>query len=99
MDLPQILPFINGSDLAPCGKVAGDNQTEILIEMRFHLADPLAYDACGSNYEDALDQPADLEFAQHQPGLNGLAQTYFIGQQIANALARHSTRQCVNLMG
>jgi hypothetical protein len=52
-----------------------------------HLADPLARESRGRDDEDALGEAADLQLAQDEPRLDGLAEADLVGEQVAHAIA------------
>ena len=67
--------------------------------MGSHLTHPLRDQARGCDNEDALDEPTDLEFSQHEPGFDSLAEPHFVSEQIPDAVTRHGPRQGVDLVG
>ena len=63
-----------------------------------HFGLPLAHQSLGRHHEDALHPATLFLFAQHHAGLDGLAETHLIGQQVANAVAAHRAVQRVELV-
>ena len=72
---------------------------EVLAEVGAHLADPLCDKARRRYNQDALGKPSDLEFAEDEPSLNGLAKSHLIGQQVADPVARNRPRKSSDLVG
>ena len=66
--------------------------------MRLHFLNPLRHQTLRRNHKDPLDQSTELQFPEDQPRLDGLAQTNLIGQQVANPIFAHCTRESVELV-
>jgi hypothetical protein len=62
------------------------DELQLLAEVQAHLGLPLAHQPLGRHHQHALGHAAQLQFAQDQPGLDGLAQAHLVGQQVANAV-------------
>ena len=59
---------------------------ELLVEVHHHLGNPLSDQSLRCDDQRALDQPAELESPQDEPGLDGLAQTDLVRQEIAHPI-------------
>ena len=64
VELPQVALIVDARELAPSGKVSGNDRPEILVEVRTHFGYPLRDEARWRDHEYALGQAAQLEFAQ-----------------------------------
>ena len=96
---PEVLGFIEAGELASRCEAARDHEVELLVEVRPHLLDPLGHQPGGSYNKRALHKPPNLEFAKDEPGLDRLAEANLVGEQIADPVSRHRTRQRIDLMG
>ena len=100
MHAPQVL-FLARAAAAPLpeGRQLGRlDELELLAEVQAHFGLPLAYQPLGRHHQDALHSATQLQFAQHQAGLDGFAQTHFIGQQVADAVAADGAVQRIELV-
>ena len=66
--------------------------------MALHFRHPLSGEPLGRHHQGAPDETAQFQFAHDQTGLDGLAETYLIGQEIANAIAGNGARQRMELV-
>ena len=66
--------------------------------MGLHFRHPLGSDAFGRDDQDSPNQPAQLELAHDQTGLDGLAETHLVGQQIAHTVSGDGPGQGVDLV-
>ena len=100
MHAPQVL-FLARAATAPLpeGRQLGRlDELELLTKVQTHFRLPLAHQPLGRHHQDALHPATQFQFAQHQAGLDGLAETYLIGQQVANAVAADGTVQRIELV-
>ena len=81
-----------------CADVVTQNGLELFVEVGLHFRYPLGGDIFGRDDQGSAHQPAQLEFAHDQPGLNGLAETHLVGQQVTHTVARDGAGQGVNLV-
>ena len=65
------------------GAVVGGGRREAELVAQFFL--PLVHQRRHSEHEEPLHHAARQQFFEHQAGLDGLAQTHFVGQQSAPA--------------
>jgi len=97
---PQVL-FLARAAAAPLpeGRQLGRlDELELLAEVQAHFCLPLAHKPLGRHYQDALHPATQLQLAQHQAGLDGLAEAHLIGQQVADTVAADGAIQCVKLV-
>ena len=100
MHAPQVL-FLARAAAAPLpeGRQLGRlDELELLAEVQAHFGLPLAHQSLGRHHQDALHPATQFQFAQHQAGLDGLAQAHLIGQQVANAVAADGAVQRIELV-
>ena len=74
------------------------HELELLVEVGLHFRHPLGSDSLRRDNQCPTHQPAQLEFAHDQTGLDGLAETHLVGQQVAHAVAGDGTGQGVDLV-
>ena len=80
-DLVKRAPDIFAGRNTPiAGKIGGREKAKLLAEVRLHFGDPLRDESLGYDDEYASGQATQLEFAHDESGLDGLAQTDFIGE-------------------
>ena len=97
---PQVL-FLARAAAAPLaeGRQLGRlDELKRLAKVQAHFRLPLAYQPLGRHHQDALHPATQFQLAQHQTGLDGLAQAHLIGQQVADTVAADGAVQCVELV-
>ena len=98
-DLIELPPDVLGAgEVAPQRKLARRQEPELLAEVRLHFLHPLRHETLRGNHQHSLHQPTELQFPEDQPRFDGLAQADLIGQQVANPIAAHGTRESVELV-
>ncbi len=78
--------------------VVAQHELELLVEVGLHFRHPLSGNTFGRDNQGSAHQSAQLEFAHDQPGLDGLAETHLVGQQVAHAVAGDGPGQGVDLV-
>lgn len=81
------------------GKIRRNQGVKILMEVGAHLRHPLGHQPLGGDHQRPSHQATELELAQDQPGLDGLAQPDFIGQEVTHAVAGNRPSQGTDLVG
>ncbi len=98
-DLIELPPdVLSAGEVPPGRELARRQEPELLAEVGLHLLHPLRHESLGGDDQHPLHQPSQLQFPEDQPGLDGLAQADFIGQQVANPVAGDGTGQGVKLV-
>ena len=86
------------SPLPEGGQFCRVDELKLLTEVQAHLGLPLAHQPLGRHHQHALGHAAQLQFAQDQPGLDGLAQAHLVRQQVANAVLAHGSVERIELV-
>ena len=100
MHAPQVL-FLARTTAAPLaeGRQLGWlDELKLLAEVQTHFRLPLAHEPLGRNHQDALHSTTQLQLAQHQTGFDGLAETYLVSEQVADAVAADRAVQRIELV-
>ncbi len=74
------------------------DELELLAKVQAHFGLPLTNQPLGRHHQDALHPATQLQFAQYQAGLDGLAKTDLVSQQVTNAVAADRAVQRIELM-
>ena len=69
-----------------------------LVELRFHLELPLPSEVRRNDDEDTISQPSCAKLLENHAGLDGLAQTHLIAQEIAMRIVADDTVDDAHLM-
>ena len=85
-------------DAAEGGEVARQEGAKLLGEVGAQLRHPLVDEPLGGHHQGPSDDAAQLELAHDEPGLDRLAESDFVRQQIADAVARRRPRQRTDLV-
>ena len=94
---PQVVVRVRGR-LAEGRQFRGLDKAEGLAKMQVQLRLPLPHQPLRRHDQDALDQAAQLQLAQDQASLDGLAETHLIRQQVAHPRAADRALQGIELM-
>ena len=90
---PQVLIFVDGARLTECAQTAGNNESEVLVEVALHFRLPLQHQSRRSDDQDSPHEAANLQLTQDEPSFDRLAQTDLVRQQVADAVAGDSALQ------
>jgi hypothetical protein len=86
------------SQALQCADVVAQHELELLVEVGLHFRHPLGSDSLRRDDQCPTHQSAQFELAHDQPGLDGLAETHLVGQQVAHAVTGDGPRQGVDLV-
>ena len=62
------------------GKIARRQELKCFTKMGVHFCHPLGDESAWRDHERALHQSSELQFPHDEPGLDGFAEPYLIGQ-------------------
>ena len=99
MKAPEIRVLIQSAGVAQRRKPGWQDQRNFSLKRSRNLVDPLRHNARGRDDKSPAHEAANLEFPEDQSGLDCLAKTDFVGEQVANAVAGHGTGERLKLMG
>ena len=97
VQLPKIV-FL-ATPLAECRHFSRFHEMEFLAKMQTHFGLPLPHQTFRRNDENPLGKAAKFKFTQNHTRLDGLAQTHFISQQVADTVMAHGPVQGIQLVG
>ena len=87
---PEVLILVDGASLPQSGQAARKDEPEILPEVPLHFRLPLQNQTGGRDDENPANKPPYLQLAQDQARFDRLAEPDFVGEEIADAIARRS---------